>query len=170
MKNFGLVVSLIFMSYLIPLSASAQNFSPEMLVEQFRLSEQNVVLLENTDHIIPLKDLEKLRIAYVPVGFETVELNGRPFNEGQTLQDQLATYTKIDVIEMPAGHSGDEVSHWLDQLSKSHNLVILGIKNYTLAVKDPIPWKDHDALISKICKKLPTISIMIGRLPGPDCP
>jgi CubicO group peptidase (beta-lactamase class C family) len=170
MKNFGLVVCLTLLSLFTSKAGLAQRFSPEMLVEQFRLAEQNVVLLENVDKIIPLKELEKWRIAYVPVGFETVELNGQPFNEGQTLQDQLATYTKIDIVEPPARASESEIDQWLAKLTSAHNLVILGIKNYTLAIKDPLPWKAHEGLIAKVCEKLPSIGVVVGRRPGADWP
>lgn len=170
MKKFGLVVSLLFFSMITGRFGFTQGFSPEMLVEQFQLAEKNVVLLENQDQIIPLKNLEKLRIAYIPVGFETVELNGLPFNEGQALQDQLEAYTKIEVEVPPQKFSGDEIDHWLETLTKSYNLVILGVKNYTLAVKDPNPWEKYNDVIEKVCAKLPAIGVVVGRRPGADWP
>lgn len=170
MKNFGLVVSLFFLSFTIQKPGVAQNFTPEMLIEQFRLAEQSVVLLENMDQIIPVKELEKRQIAYIPIGFETVDLNGRSFNEGQMLQDQLAAYTQIDVLPPPARLSEDELDHWLEELAKTHNLIILGIKNYTLTVNDPLPWGKYDALIDKVCTKVPAIGVVVGRRPGADWP
>lgn len=149
----------------------SQNFSPDILVDQFRLAERNVVLLENLDKTIPLQDLENLRIAYLPIGFDTLEVQGRPFVEGRELKERLASYTRITTITPPEMLSDSGNREWIAKLRKDFNLIILGIKNYTLTVSEPTPWKDHDALIKAICEQIPTIGIVVGRRqsgPWPD--
>ncbi|PHN04365.1 serine hydrolase domain-containing protein [Flavilitoribacter nigricans] len=149
----------------------SQNFTPDILVDQFRLAEKNVALLENLDETIPLKDLGNLRIAYLPIGFDTLEVKGQPFVEGQALQEGLENYTRITTLMPESRLSESDAQAWVDQLPQQFNLVILGIKNYTLGVNEPSPWEEYENVIKTIKAKLPTVAIVVGRRqsgPWPD--
>lgn len=141
----------------------SQNFSPDILVDQFRLAERNIVLLENLENTIPLKDLENLRIAYLPIGFDTLEVQGQPFVEGRELEERLASYTKVTTVKVPDMLSEAESGEWVATLQQNYNLIILGIKNYTLTVSEPTPWENYNDLIKVICEKIPTVGIVVGR-------
>lgn len=166
-KLFGLILFYLGSVSLI----WSQNFSPDILVDQFHLARQSVVLVENLDETVPLKNLEDLRIAYLPVGFDTLEVQGQPFVEGRELQERLASYTKITNVAPPAELSGDRAQAWVENLKKDFNLVIIGIKNYTLRVEEPSPWEPYNGLIKNISQQLPTVGIVVGRRqtgPWPD--
>lgn len=140
-----------------------QNFTTDILVDQFKLAEQNVVLLENLDQIIPLKDLETLRIAYLPVGFDTLDVKGESFVEGEALQQGLAKYTKVSTVHPPVGLIEEEAKKWATELRKDFNLIIIGIKNYTIAVSDPSPWEVYNPLIKAVTEAIPSIGVVVGR-------
>lgn len=149
----------------------AQRFSADILVDQFKLAQQNVVLLENLDGILPLKDLGNLRIAYLPLGFDTLEVKGQPFVEGQALQDRLASYTKISTLAPPSDLDAKAAKLWIANLRMNYDLIILGIKNYTQSVDEPLPWGAYDPLIKELGEVIPSVAIVVGRRqsgPWPD--
>lgn len=149
----------------------SQNFSPDILVDQFRLAEKNVALLENLDETIPLKHLENLRIAYLPIGFDTLMVKGQPFLEGKELGERLASYTQITTISPQSGLTEEDARKWSTQLGQDFNLIILGIKNYTLSINQPNPWQEYETLIKVLTENIPTVGVVVGRRqsgPWPD--
>lgn len=151
-------------------TTAAQNFAPDILIDQFKLAEQNVVLLENLNHTIPLQHLDSLRIAYIPLGFDTFEVLGQPFLEGKDLQEGLTNYTKIGIIKPVPGMDGAAAKEWARQLHRSYNLIILGIKNYSVFVNEPMPWTPYASLIEQVCAEIPTVAVVVGRRQAGEWP
>ena len=83
---------------------------------QTELTAASLTVLRNRDRVIPVKDLEKTRIASISVGLAAPA----------TFQRRLANYTRIDHFNLPKTASGDEFRSMLSKL-KDYDLVILGL-------------------------------------------
>ena len=92
MKSCRTFFTLLLISWCSITPLSAQEFSGNASLDQFRIAEENVVLLENINEIIPLKRLDSLKIAYLPIGFDTLEIKGKPYAEDQLLRERLESY------------------------------------------------------------------------------
>lgn len=76
----------------------------------------SLTVLRNSDELIPIKDLEKKKIASVSVGR----------NSTSVFQRRLNNYTQIDAYAIPNTASASEFRALLDKL-KTYDLVILGL-------------------------------------------
>ena len=100
--------------------------SPENILEELntphaqllnrRLAEASLTVLKNNNSILPVKNLEKLKIASVSFGAE----------EETTFQETLGLYTNMDHYQLPLDASEEKVDSLRQQL-KNYNLIIGGI-------------------------------------------
>jgi len=81
-----------------------------------KLTAASLTVLRNSEEIIPIKDLEKKKIASVSVGRNSVSV----------FQKRLDNYTRIDSYTIPKVASASEFGALLDKL-RTYDLVILGI-------------------------------------------
>ncbi|HET8884872.1 MAG TPA: glycoside hydrolase family 3 N-terminal domain-containing protein [Salinimicrobium sp.] len=85
------------------------------------LIENAITVVKNNKGIIPVKDLEKTKVAYVKFGDD----------DGTAFYNQLQKYTKVDTVS--AAHL-DELNEKLE----NYNYVIIGFHK-----SDANPWKDY---------------------------
>ena len=85
------------------------------------LQEQAITVLINQQNIIPLQQLDTMKIASLVIGSEQVT----PF------QNMLGNYTKIDHFNIGKTPSDIEITHALNQLNP-YNLIIVGIQEMGL--------------------------------------
>ena len=84
-----------------------------------KLFEEAITILKNENEILPLRDLDTKKIAYVSLGDE----------DGSTFYTELKKYTKVHKI------SADNLSDLIEKL-KNYNTVIVGFHK-----SDANPWK-----------------------------
>jgi len=115
-----------------------------------RLSQEAITLLKNQDSILPVRHLEKQKIAAVVVGSDTIT----------RFQDYLKKYTRMDLFVVPADTAARK-----KMLNRLHNysLVILGIQGF-----DQRPYRhfglntDEISLIDTIVRNHPAITVFFG--------
>lgn len=83
--------------------------SPENQVLNYKLVENSITVIQNKNNVLPIKDLDKNKIAYVQLGS----------NDNKTFIKRLNDYTKVDVI------SGENLNEILTKL-KDYKTVIVG--------------------------------------------
>ncbi|MHA7057049.1 glycoside hydrolase family 3 N-terminal domain-containing protein [Aquimarina sp. M1] len=86
-----------------------------------RLVENSLTLIKNKHGILPVKNLDLKKIAYVSLGSDS----------GEEFLKELNKYTRVDWIK------GNQLSDILDQL-QNYNYVIVG-----LHTSNDNPWKDY---------------------------
>ena len=115
-----------------------------------RLSREAVTLLQNRDSILPVKHLEKEKIAAVVVGSDTLT----------RFQEYLKKYTRMDLFTVPADTAG--LQKVLTRLS-GYSLVILGIQG-----TDQHPYRNFGlnsgevAAIDSIITNNRTVTVFFG--------
>lgn len=108
---------------------------PEDEVLNHRLVENSVTLVQNKGELLPVRDLDQKKIAYIKLG---THINA-------TFVSRLRDYAKVDVIE--AGNMGQ-----LAQKLKGYNLVIFGFHTSLGAYADyKIPDEDL-AVLNAVAK------------------
>lgn len=90
--------------------------TPKAELLQAELTAASLTVLRNRDEVIPVKDLEKTRVASVSVGLSAPG----------TFQNRLSNYTRVDHYNLPKAASGDDFRAMLEKL-KDYDLVILGL-------------------------------------------
>ncbi|WP_298263962.1 glycoside hydrolase family 3 N-terminal domain-containing protein [uncultured Lutibacter sp.] len=101
------------------LLADLNSFENELLHR--KLIEHSITLLKNKEAILPIKELDKKKIAYVKLGD----------GENDSFISMLRNYDNIDVI------SSDNLDELISKL-KSYNLVIIGYHK-----SNTNPWKNY---------------------------
>ena len=94
----------------------------------YELYENSITVLKNEDHILPIKEIEKEKIAYIKIGEDT----------NDSFVNTLQNYTQVDVIQ--------ETN--LDTLKlklKDYTKVIIGYHK-----SDSHAWRNHDLKDSEI--------------------
>ena len=91
---------------------------PQALEMSRQLNNESVTVLRNTDNLMPLQNLEKLRIASVVVGDSSQN----------AFQERLGFYAPVDRYTLPHTPSAIQRAEVLQKL-KQYNLVIVGIVN-----------------------------------------
>ncbi|KAA1246894.1 glycoside hydrolase family 3 N-terminal domain-containing protein [Aquimarina sp. RZ0] len=86
-----------------------------------KLVEHSLTLIKNDRAIVPIKNLELKKIAYVSLGDDS----------GEEFFKELNKYTKVDWVK------GNQLPDILDQL-KNYNFVIVGLHKSNAS-----PWKDY---------------------------
>lgn len=86
-----------------------------------KLIEQAITVVKNTNNILPLRDLETKKIAYVALGDE----------KGTAFYDDLKKYTKVDVV------NAEHLNELLEKL-QNYNTVVLGFHK-----SNDNPWKGY---------------------------
>jgi beta-glucosidase-like glycosyl hydrolase/CubicO group peptidase (beta-lactamase class C family) len=96
--------------------------SPEDEVLHRSLVEKSITVVKNTDGLLPIRDLERERVAYVKLGD----------SDNQSFVEMLNHYTRVDVI------SGDQLDDVVERL-KDYSLVVIGFHK-----SNAHPWKGFD--------------------------
>lgn len=91
----------------------------ELIVRQ--LFERSVTVLKNEGDLIPLKNLDTLRIASVSIGYGHIT----PF------QERLQYYAPVDLFALNQEPTDSEITR-LHSLLKSYNLLILSLQNTSI--------------------------------------
>ena len=86
-----------------------------------KLFEESVTVVKNYENLIPLTNLDTLRIASVSTGYGTTT----PF------QDRLACYAPLSNFFLKKEPSADEINRLTDEL-KPFNLVIIAVQNSSI--------------------------------------
>lgn len=85
------------------------------------LQEQSLTVLQNLNDILPLKNLDTLKIASLVIGSEQVG----------SFQQMLDNYAEVDDFNISKTPSEQEIDELINQL-KPYNLLILGIQGMSL--------------------------------------
>ncbi|MCB0374741.1 MAG: serine hydrolase, partial [Sinomicrobium sp.] len=101
------------------LTADLNTVEDKLLYEQAIANA--ITIIKNKGHILPIKDLEDKRIAYVSFGDD----------DGSRFLETLQKYTKVDLVK------GDKLNELLVKLAE-YNLVIIGLHR-----SDANPWKAY---------------------------
>jgi len=91
---------------------------PEALQMNLKLYNASVTLLRNTNNLLPLQNLDKLKIASVVIG-DTAQ---------NAFQDRLGFYAPIDCFTLPHASTALQQAEVLQKLQQ-YNLVIVGVVN-----------------------------------------
>jgi beta-N-acetylhexosaminidase len=119
---------------------SLNNPADELLCR--KLFEESVTIVKNNGNLIPLTNLDTLRIASVSTGYGDVT----PF------QDRLACYTPVSNFFLKKEPSGDEITRLKAEL-KPFNLVIISVQNTTIWGGSPYGISNGVLkFINEICK------------------
>jgi beta-N-acetylhexosaminidase len=86
-----------------------------------RLAEASITVIKNDNDLLPLKDLENLKIAALTIGS----------SEDNPFQAMLAQYAPVDMFSIPKNHSSQDARTIINRLS-AYNLVIISIQNNTM--------------------------------------
>jgi len=86
-----------------------------------RLAEASITVIKNDDDLLPLKDLEDLKIAALSIGS----------SEDNPFQAMLAHYAPVKMFSIPKNHTSQQAKEIINQLS-AYNLVIVSIHNNTM--------------------------------------
>jgi beta-N-acetylhexosaminidase len=87
--------------------------SSNFLIRQ--ITEQAITVLNNSNNIIPLRDLDKLRIAYIEIG------DGR----GTDFREQMEVYAPITTFPLYPNASEGELNQIRESIS-NYNLIVVG--------------------------------------------
>ena len=97
--------------------------SPELILQQQKLYESSITLLKNENEIIPVKNLEKLKIASLVIGYKDK-------GEFQKTMDLYADMTHFYIDRASTYFQFDSIA----KLLKNYNLIIAGIVNTDIRV------------------------------------
>lgn len=86
-----------------------------------RLNEEGITLLKNTDDVVPVKGLEKKRIAVLSLGSDNYT----------DFQQTLGLYAKMDFFALPLKAKEKQVSDVFKKL-ESYDLIICGIHSHRI--------------------------------------
>ncbi len=115
----------------------------------FEQARASIVLAKNEDGLVPVKDFEAKKIAYLPIGLPT----------GSEFERFLKKYTRVDRISLPAVNEGQAALDWAENLKKNYNLIIIGIEDRTNQQKTY--FTQHFAINSAI-KEFPNVTVVFG--------
>jgi beta-N-acetylhexosaminidase len=98
-----------------------QNLTKDLNQNKYQLTkrllfEKSLTVLQNQKRILPIRQLDTLKIASVAAG--TTEVN--------SFQQMLGNYTSVDHFNISKNPTDDEINHLINQL-KPYNLVITSI-------------------------------------------
>lgn len=115
----------------------------------FEQARSSIVMAKNEDELVPIKDLVKQRIAYLPVGLP----------KESEFERYLKKYTSIDRISMPAVNDGKVAMAWAEGLKEKYNLIIIGIEDRTNQQKEY--FTRHFGINSAI-QQFPNVTVVFG--------
>lgn len=126
--------------------------SPAAEVINRELVAASLTVLQNRDSLIPLKNLEKLRIASVMIGR----------NEETLFQHRLNGYAAIDRYQMHEGSSQEMINALMKKL-ESYNLIIIGVHNMDQRAAKNFGLSENEIVfIRQISEKVPVIAAVFG--------
>lgn len=115
------------------------------------LEEQSLTVLRNQKNLLPLQNLDTLKIASLVIGTDSIS----PF------QQMLSNYTNVDHFNVSKNPTDTIINQILAQLS-DYNLLIVGIQNMSLYPRRQFDITDQEIkLVSKL-KKENTITCFFG--------
>ncbi|RYD81722.1 MAG: hypothetical protein EOP53_05655 [Sphingobacteriales bacterium] len=138
--------------YINPKNVTADLNTPAQQLIKQRIAEESVTLIKNDSNLIPLKNLEKYRIASVAIGTK----GEMPF------QDMMRNYCKADYFVAPMLSSDADWEKLRDTL-KNYNLVVLSL--HFLSNKNTATYGLSDkaiGFINEINKRQKAILVSIG--------
>jgi len=100
--------------------------SPKAEKLNLEIFSKAVTVLRNEDNLLPLKNLDGMKIADLTIGYNDLRL----------YQHRMDDYARIDHFTLPR-HAEKKEIEWTMSKLKSYDLVIIGINNTT-----PIPTKN----------------------------
>ncbi len=126
--------------------------TPDAELINRELVAASLTVLQNRDTLIPLKNLDKLKIASVVLGR----------GEETLFQRRLNGYAAIDQFQMAEGASAELYNSLIKKL-KPYNLVIIGVQNMDQrAVKNYGLSDAETEFIRKLSDKVPVITALFG--------
>jgi beta-N-acetylhexosaminidase len=112
----------------------------------------SLTVLQNRDSLIPLKNLDQLKIASVIIGRA----------EETLFQRRLNAYAPVVRFQLPGGSSQEEINGMLKRL-EGFDLVIIGVHNMDQrAAKNFGFTVTETGLINRIAQKVPVITVLFG--------
>lgn len=115
------------------------------------LQEQSLTVLRNQDNLLPLQNLDTLKIASLVVGTDSVT----PF------QQMLSNYTAIDHFTASKKTTDAEINQLRAQLA-NYNLVIVGIRGMRLYPMRNFGVTDQEITLVEKLKGLKTVTCFFG--------
>ncbi len=126
--------------------------NPAATVINHELVEASLTVLLNRDSLMPLKNIEKLKIASVILGR----------TEETTFQHRLSSYAPIDRFQLNDAATADQVNALIKNL-QGYNLVIVGVQNMDQRVAKNYGLSDMETgFIGRIAEKVPVIAAIFG--------
>ncbi len=114
--------------------------SPEALILRKKLYESALTLVRNERQLLPLKELEKKKIAYIQIGTDAVT----------DFEESLKKYSAVNTIHLPASFSMAQVEKIVSGLSR-HSTVIIGVHSIS---KNPAKKYGYNPLINTLSDEL----------------
>ncbi len=171
-KNRGLLYTLILSGFILINSACAQNppLSGKAYVDEERLAEQSTVLLNNASYIIPLQNLEQLKIASIhfsntyAAGFDSLlskyakvtVFNGNSYAAPKSLSNlsnDLRWFNTLVIQLNEADLNNPDLAAFISYNQKMKNVVIalFGSSNALLKLNNvtvPVIWSQRTTQVS----------------------
>ncbi|MGM1054744.1 MAG: glycoside hydrolase family 3 N-terminal domain-containing protein [Bacteroidota bacterium] len=121
--------------------------TPEAHLLNRNLTEASITVLKNDQEILPVKELQNLRVASVSIGSDKIT----PF------QESLALYTKVQHFNLKNEATPVEIAEVKDKLG-NYDLVITGIHDDSKFPRNTIKMKDSvQHFLQQVITEKPTI-------------
>ncbi len=116
------------------------------------LVEASLTVLQNRDNLMPVKNLDKLKIASVILGRDQETI----------FQHRLNAYAQVDRFQLPEAASPDQIRALIQKL-QSYGLVIFGVQNMDQrAAKNYGLSETETVVIDQVAEKVPAIAAIFG--------
>lgn len=143
-----LLTGLLAMLHTVLLSAQTAG---DTIAELFRTTEQSLALLRNESGLLPLRNLDSLRVAYY-------DLNDQ---KGSALEKTLAKYTVVETPSLPDGLSAGDAALWADQQARLYDVCVVGLRD--AAGDGPLPgYLKHQFLLQALMERRPVVVVTTG--------
>lgn len=133
-----------------------KNLTIDLNQNQYRLTkrllcEQSLTILQNTQNLVPLAQIDTLKIASLAIGTNTET----------SFQEMLSNYTQIDHFTISKTATADEINQTIQQL-QPYNLVIVGIHGMGLYPSRRYGITDPMIAITEKLRKAKTVCCFFG--------
>jgi CubicO group peptidase (beta-lactamase class C family) len=126
--------------------------NPQADVINRELVASTLTVLQNRDSLIPVKNLENLKIASLMIGR----------TEETLFQHRLNGYAPVDRFQMQDGATPEDINALLDKLMQ-YNLVIVGLHNMDQrAARNFGLFASETELLDRLSEKVPVIAAIFG--------
>ncbi len=132
-------------------STFAQSADNEF-VKIYEQTEKSLVLLKNERDLLPLKRLDTLRIAYLPIEMDAYDAD--------EIEQTLQKYTSVTTLELPRNALAKDVAAWVEDALGKYDLFILGINDLS---SDATPaFLTYQRAMLPFIESGKTVSIILG--------